>query len=33
MGARKRKNGVTIHDPSLSYEMINKITGSICILS
>ena len=27
IGARKRKNGVTIHDPSLSYEMIHKITG------
>ena len=27
MGSRKRKNGVAIHDPSQSYEMINKITG------
>jgi len=27
IGARKRKNGVTIHDPSLSYDMIQKITG------
>ena len=27
IGARKRKNGITIHDPSLSYEMIHKITG------
>ena len=27
IGARKRKSGVTIHDPSLSYDMIQKITG------
>ena len=27
MGSRKRKNGVTINDSSLSYEMIHKITG------
>ncbi|MAR42666.1 MAG: glutamyl-tRNA reductase [Flavobacteriaceae bacterium] len=27
IGARKRKNGVAIHDPSLSYDMIQKITG------
>ena len=27
IGSRKRKNGVTIHDPSLSYDMIQKITG------
>ena len=27
IGARKRKNGITIHDPSLSYDMIQKITG------
>jgi len=27
MGLRKRKNGVAVHGPSLSYEMINKITG------
>ena len=27
IGARKRKNGVIINDPSLSYEMIHKITG------
>ena len=27
MSSRKKKNGVAIHDPSLSYEMIHKITG------
>ena len=27
IGSRKRKNGVIINDPSLSYEMIHKITG------
>ena len=27
IGARKRKNGVTIYDSSLSYDMIQKITG------
>ena len=27
MGLRKRKNGVAVHGPSHSYEMINKITG------
>ena len=27
IGSRKRKNGVTIHDPSLSFDMIQKITG------
>jgi len=27
LGSRKRKNGVRINDPSLSYDMIQKITG------